>query len=58
MIGSNKGLGYLIWTMQQVGWTGAVIASMLVIGLIGFLISYLLLMIEKRLLRWRQEVAV
>ena len=58
MIGSNRGLGYLIWTMQQVGWTGAVIASMLVIGLIGFLISYLLLMIERRLLRWRQEVAV
>ncbi|MFX0044336.1 MAG: ABC transporter permease [Candidatus Hermodarchaeota archaeon] len=58
MIGSNKGLGYLIWTMQQVGWTGAVIASMLVIGLIGFLVSYLLLMVERRLLRWRQEVAV
>lgn len=58
MIGSNKGLGYLIWTMQQVGWTGAVIASMLVIGLIGFLVSYLLLMVERRLLRWRQGVAV
>ncbi|UCH04041.1 MAG: ABC transporter permease [Candidatus Thorarchaeota archaeon] len=58
MIGSNKGLGYLIWTMQQVGWTGAVIASMLVIGLIGFLVSYVLLMVEKRLLRWRQGVAV
>jgi ABC-type nitrate/sulfonate/bicarbonate transport system permease component len=58
MIGSNKGLGYLIWTMQQVGWTGAVIASMLVIGLIGFLVSYVLLMVERRLLRWRQGVAV
>jgi NitT/TauT family transport system permease protein len=58
MIGSNKGLGYLIWTMQQVGWTGAVICSMLVIGLIGFAVSFLLLMIEKRLLRWRQGVSV
>ncbi len=58
MIGSNKGLGYLIWTMQQVGWTGAVIASMLVIGLIGFFVSYVLLMVERRLLRWRQGVAV
>ncbi|MFW9886947.1 MAG: ABC transporter permease [Candidatus Thorarchaeota archaeon] len=58
MVGSNKGLGYLIWTMQQVGWTGAVISSMLVIGVIGFAVSFLLLMIEKRLLRWRQGVSV
>jgi NitT/TauT family transport system permease protein len=58
MIGSNKGLGYLIWTMQQVGWTGAVISSMLVIGVIGFAVSFLLLQIERRLLRWRQGVSV
>lgn len=58
MIGSNKGLGYLIWTMQQVGWTGAVISAMLVIGVIGFAVSFLLLLIEKRLLRWRQGVSV
>ncbi|KXH76606.1 MAG: hypothetical protein AM326_02435 [Candidatus Thorarchaeota archaeon SMTZ-45] len=58
MIGSNKGLGYLIWTMQQVGWTGAVISSMLVIGVIGFAVSFLLLLIERKLLKWRQEVSV
>lgn len=58
MIGSNKGLGYLIWTMQQVGWTGAVISSMLVIGVIGFAVSFFLLLIERRLLRWRQGVSV
>ncbi|MFW9967956.1 MAG: ABC transporter permease [Candidatus Thorarchaeota archaeon] len=58
MIGSNKGLGYLIWTMQQVGWTGAVISSMLVIGVIGFAVSFLLLLIERKLLKWRQEVYV
>ncbi len=58
MIGSNKGLGYLIWTMQQTGWTGAVISSMLVIGLIGFVVSFLLLMVERRLLRWRRGVSV
>ncbi|MHA2140106.1 MAG: ABC transporter permease [Candidatus Thorarchaeota archaeon] len=58
MIGSNKGLGFLIWTMQQVGWTGAVISSMLVIGVIGFAVSFLLLQIERRLLRWRQGVSV
>jgi NitT/TauT family transport system permease protein len=58
MIGGGLGLGYLVLIMQQVGQTGAVISSMLLIGLIGFLISYFFLIIEKRLLRWRQTVSV
>jgi NitT/TauT family transport system permease protein len=58
MIGGGLGLGYLVLIMQQVGQTGAVIASMLLIGLVGFLISYLFLSIEKYLLRWRQTVSV
>jgi NitT/TauT family transport system permease protein len=58
MIGGGLGLGYLVLIMQQVGQTGAVIFSMLLIGLIGFLITYFFLFIEKRLLRWRQTVSV
>jgi ABC-type nitrate/sulfonate/bicarbonate transport system permease component len=58
MIGGGLGLGYLVLIMQQVGQTGAVIASMLLIGLIGFLVSYFFLVIEKRLLKWRQTVSV
>jgi NitT/TauT family transport system permease protein len=58
MIGGGLGLGYLVLIMQQVGRTGAVISSMLLIGLIGFLISYFFLIIEKRLLKWRQTVSV
>lgn len=58
MIGGRVGLGYLIWIMQQVGRTGAVISSMLLIGLIGFLITYLFLRIERSLLKWRQAVSV
>ncbi len=58
MIGGGLGLGYLVLIMQQIGQTGAVIASMLLIGLVGFLISYLFLYIEKYLLRWRQTVSV
>ena len=58
MIGGGLGLGYLVLIMQQVGRTGAVIASMFLIGLIGFLISYFFLFIEKYLLRWRQSVSV
>ncbi|MFX1483048.1 MAG: ABC transporter permease [Promethearchaeota archaeon] len=58
MIGGGLGLGYLVLIMQQIGRTGAVIFSMLLIGLIGFLISYFFLLIERRLLRWRQTVSV
>jgi NitT/TauT family transport system permease protein len=52
------GLGYLVWIMQQVGDTGAVISSMFLIGLIGFLITFFFLYIEKQLLKWRQSVSV
>jgi NitT/TauT family transport system permease protein len=58
MIGGGLGLGYLVLIMQQVGRTGAVIASMLLIGLIGFLISFFFLYVERYLLRWRQSVSV
>ena len=58
MIGSGLGLGYLVIIMQQAGRTGAVISSMLVIGLIGFVISYIFHLLEKRLLVWRQEVSI
>jgi NitT/TauT family transport system permease protein len=58
MIGGGLGLGYLILIMWQVGRTGAVIISMLMIGLIGFLFSYFFLFFEKRLLKWRQTVSV
>lgn len=58
MIGGGLGLGYLVLIMWQVGRTGAVIISMLMIGLIGFLFSYFFLFVEKRLLKWRQTVSV
>ncbi|MFW9770447.1 MAG: ABC transporter permease [Candidatus Thorarchaeota archaeon] len=58
MIGGGLGLGYLVLIMWQVGRTGAVIVSMLMIGLIGFLFSYFFLFIEKRLLKWRQTVSI
>ncbi len=58
MIGGGLGLGYLVLIMQQIGRTGAVIVSMLLIGLIGFLITFFFFFIEKRLLKWRQTVSV
>ncbi|MFX1368221.1 MAG: ABC transporter permease [Promethearchaeota archaeon] len=58
MIGGGLGLGYLVWVGWQVGRTAEVIATMLVIGLIGFVFSYAFLRIERSLLRWRQGVSV
>ena len=58
MLRGRVGLGYLIWTYWAVGRTAEVILGMLLIGLIGFLITYAFLLVEKRLLRWRQSVSV
>ena len=58
MLRGSVGLGYLIWIMWQVGRTGEVITGMLLIGLIGFLITYAFLYIEKYLIKWRQTVSV
>jgi NitT/TauT family transport system permease protein len=58
MIGGGLGLGYLVWVGWQIGRTAEVIATMLVIGLIGFIFSYGFLRAERSLLRWRQGVSV
>jgi NitT/TauT family transport system permease protein len=58
MIGGGLGLGYLVIIMQQAGRTGAVIASMLLIGFIGIVISYVFLYFERNALKWRQAVTV
>jgi NitT/TauT family transport system permease protein len=58
MLRGRIGLGYLIWTYWSVGRTAVVIAGMLLIGLIGFLITFAFLSIEKYVLRWRQSVSV
>ncbi len=58
MIGGGLGLGYLVILAEQLGRTGETISAMLMIGFIGFAISYVLLRLEKSLLRWRVEVAI
>jgi NitT/TauT family transport system permease protein len=58
MIGGGFGLGYLVIIAEQLGRTGEIISAMLTIGFIGFGISYVLLRLEKSLLKWRREVAI
>lgn len=58
MIGGGLGLGYLVIITEQLGQTGSTLSAMLVIGLIGFVITYVFLYVEKHVLQWRQEVTV
>lgn len=58
MLRGRIGLGYIIWTYWSVGRTAEVITGMLLIGLIGFLITFAFLMIEKSLLKWRQSISI
>ncbi|MFW9907689.1 MAG: ABC transporter permease [Candidatus Thorarchaeota archaeon] len=58
MIGGGLGLGYLVIITEQLGLVGQTISAMLVIGLIGFVFSYLFLSVERYLLKYREEIAV
>ena len=58
MLRGRIGLGYLIWTYWSIGRTAEVITGMLLIGLIGFLITFAFLTVEKSLLKWRQSVSI
>ncbi|MHA1770131.1 MAG: ABC transporter permease [Candidatus Thorarchaeota archaeon] len=58
MIGGGLGLGYLVIITEQLGRTGETISAMLVIGFIGFLISYVFLILERSTLKWRREIAI
>ena len=58
MIGGGLGLGHLVLVTEQLGNTDETICAMLIIGIIGFVVSYLFLLIERSMTRWRQEVAI
>ncbi len=51
------GLGYYVWTMAAIGRYAEMVAGMLMIGIIGLLMNYAILFVERRILRWREEVA-
>ena len=48
-----EGLGYLIFRGQQLLMTDQLLVSMILIGLIGFVIDLLMLKTQQRLLRWK-----
>lgn len=54
MVAVKSGLGYVLWDAYYIGRMDVVIADMVSIGLAGFLSDQVILLIEHRLLRWRQ----
>lgn len=53
MLASNVGLGYMILMGRSFSRPDLIILGMLVIGLLGVLLNYILLKIENRALKWR-----
>ncbi len=53
MIAANEGLGYFIEVNRVLLKPEFVIAAMLIIGLIGFLLHSIIVLIEKKLTHWR-----
>lgn len=54
--GSTAGLGYLISYGYDLARIDVIIAGMIVIGLIGGVLSHILLLIEEKSLRWRPKL--
>jgi len=50
---NGYGLGYMIMTARDLARYDLLVAGMVVIGVVGFLIDWLIRLGEKRLLRWR-----
>lgn len=58
LVGLNVplGLGYLIQYSAQFGNFGLTLAAMLITGIIGFCMTYILKLLEKHTLRWRENL--
>jgi ABC-type nitrate/sulfonate/bicarbonate transport system permease component len=57
MIASTRGIGYLIVDTQLTFQTDRTVVAMLMFGFLGFFMSTLLLIMERRLLRWKRGLA-
>jgi len=53
LLASSEGLGYLLVWGRQMFWLDTMILSMLIIGVVGFLMDRSLAAIETRLQAWR-----
>ncbi|WP_227938290.1 ABC transporter permease [Alkalihalobacillus deserti] len=55
MISGNNGIGYYILDMQRIFRVAEMFAGIFTLGVLGYAINYLFLLLEKYLLRWRSN---
>lgn len=53
LVAVKSGLGYVLWDAYYIGRMDVVVADMASIGLLGFLTDCLLIVIQRRLIRWQ-----
>lgn len=53
MVAVKSGLGYVLWDAYYVGRMDIVLADMVSIGIMGYLSDRLIVLVERRVLRWR-----
>ena len=54
LIAASEGLGWLIWDARFHFMGDRILVGMIAIGVVGYLLNRLLLLLERRLLRWRE----
>jgi NitT/TauT family transport system permease protein len=57
MVAVKSGLGYVLWDAYYIGRMDVVLADMVSIGVLGFISDRLLLLVQNRVLRWKQPHA-
>jgi ABC-type nitrate/sulfonate/bicarbonate transport system permease component len=55
MVGAKSGIGYMIWSAWETFAVSQMYVGLFVIAIIGFLISFGLNAIERRIIRWKPE---
>jgi ABC-type nitrate/sulfonate/bicarbonate transport system permease component len=56
LVAAQSGLGYQMWQSRELFKSADVIFGMVMIGALGFASNYLIILIERRVLRWRRGV--
>lgn len=56
MIGANSGLGFLIYYSQQTFKVPEMYAAILMIAILGTIVNYILVAVEKRVMKWKEEI--
>jgi NitT/TauT family transport system permease protein len=56
MVGAKSGIGYMIWSAWEIFAVPKMYVGLFTIALIGFAVTFLLREVERRVIRWKQDV--